>query len=109
MKKREPNFDQFLRVYGGCLGGDLPRYVRAFPYLEHYQERGRRVICGPTCSGNTSHWLDLPDFPRYGHNIRAFAERCGEARAEGLVTTAWYNRAPEVLDFGLLATAQATW
>lgn len=101
--------EEFLRVYGKYLGDRVPKYVRAFPYLEYYQDHGRHVICGPTCSGNTSRWLDLPDFPRYGCNIRAFAERCQEADAEGLVTTSWYNRAPEVLDFGLLATAQASW
>lgn len=101
--------DKFLRVYGSYLGNQVPKYVRAFPYLEYYQDHGRRVICGPTCSGNTSQWLDLPDFPRYGCNIRSFADRCEEARAEGLITTSWYNRPPEVLDFGLLATAQATW
>ena len=97
--------EDFLRVYGPYLGDQTPKYVRAFPYLEFYQDHGRRVICGPTCSGNTSYWLELPDFPRYGHNIGAFAERCQEAKAEGLVTTSWYNRAPEVLDHGLLATA----
>jgi hypothetical protein len=101
--------EQFLAVYGSYLGDQMPKCVRAFPYLEYYQDHGRRVICGPTCSGNTSRWLDLPDFPRYGCNIRTFADRCQQASAEGLITTSWYNRAPEVLDFGLLATAQATW
>jgi len=75
--------EQFLQVFGGYLGDQLPKYVRAFPYLEYYQAHGRHVICSPTCSGNTSDWLSLPDFPRYGANIRSFADRCIEAGAEG--------------------------
>ena len=97
------------RVYGKYFGGQLPKFVRAFPYLEYYQEHGRRVIGGPTCSGNTSDWHALPDFPRYGANIKAFADRCIEAGAQGIVTTAWYNRPPEILYHGLLSTAQFTW
>jgi hypothetical protein len=101
--------EEFVRVFGDYLGDQMPKYVRAFPYLEFYQDRGRKVIGAPTCSGNTSDWLTLPDFPRYGHNIATIAQRCMEAKAEGVVTTAWYNRAPEVLYQGLLATAQFTW
>jgi hypothetical protein len=100
---------EFRRVYGKYLGDQLPKFVRAFPYLEYYQDHGRTVIGGPTCSGNTSEWLSLPDFPRYGTNIKAFADRCAEAKARGVVTTSWYNRPHEVVYFGLLATGQATW
>ena len=100
---------EFRRVYGKYLGDQLPKFVRAFPYLEYYQDHGRTVIGGPTCSGNTSEWLSLPDFPRYGTNIKAFADRCAEAKARGEVTTSWYNRPHEVVYFGLLATGQATW
>jgi hypothetical protein len=99
----------FQRVFGSYLGDQFPKYLTAFPYLEFYQDRGRRVIGAPTCSGNTSDWLGLPDFPRYGHNIHTIAARCIEARAEGLVTTAWYNRVPEVITCGLLPTAEFTW
>ena len=101
--------EEFLRVYGDYLGDGFPKYIRAFPYLEYYQDQMRRVIGGPTMSGNHSDWLSLPDFPRYGRNIMAFAERCIEARAEGLVTTAWYDYPPEILYFGLVATAHFTW
>ena len=99
----------FLRMFRPYLGDQFPKCVRAFPYLEYYQEHGRRVICGPTCSGNTSDWLSLPDFPRYGTNIKLFAERAMEAKAEGVITTAWYNLPPELINFGLLATAHFTW
>jgi len=99
----------FHRVYGRYLGDQLPKFVRAFPYIEYYQDHGRRVICGPTCAGNTSSWLSLPDFQRYGNNIKCFADRAMEAKTEGLITTSWYNLPPEVLYFGMVATAQFTW
>lgn len=100
---------EYLRVYGHCLGSQLPKFARAFPYLEHYQQKGRKVIGAPTCSGNHSTWYGLPDFPRYGENIHCFAERCIEAKSAGLITTAWYNRTPEILIPGLISTAEFTW
>lgn len=101
--------DAYLAVYRDYLGDRFPRFVRAFPYLEYYQDRGRTVYGAPTCSGNHSFWHELPDIPRYGENIRAFAQRCVEADAAGLITSAWYNRSPELLHFGIVATAQFTW
>ncbi len=100
---------EFAAVFGPYLGDELPRYVRAFPYLEFLQDSGHRVIGAPAGLSNTSEWLNLPDYPRYVHNIKAFADRCAEAGAEGLVTTAWYNCPPEALYPSLLATAQSTW
>jgi len=67
------------------------------------------VIGAPAGASNTSEWLGLSDFPRYAHNIKAFAERCAEAKVEGVVTTAWYNFPLEALHFSLLATAQFSW
>jgi len=99
----------FSEVFGPYLGSQRPKYVRAFPYLEYYQAHGHRVIGAPAGASNTSEWLGLPDFPRYGHNIKAFAERCAEAGGGGLITTAWYSFPPEALHFSLLATAQFTW
>jgi hypothetical protein len=99
----------FRKVYGSCLGDQLPKFVPAFPYLEHYQAAGRRVIGAPAGASNTSEWLGLPDLPRYAHNIKTFAERCAQVGAEGLVTTAWYNFPLEALQLSLLATAQYTW
>ena len=99
----------FSRVFGPYLGDELPKYVRAFPYLEYYLASGRQVIGAPAGASNTSDWLSLPDHPRYAHNIKAFAECCMEAGAEGIVTTAWYNFPFEALYPSLLATAQFAW
>ncbi|MFW5866973.1 MAG: family 20 glycosylhydrolase [Armatimonadota bacterium] len=101
--------EEYLSVYRDCLGDGFPRYVRAFPYLEHYQGRGRTVYGAPTCSGNHSYWHTLPDIPRHGDNMKTFADRLIEAGAEGMVTSAWYNRSPELLHFGIVATAEFTW
>ena len=99
----------FMTVYGDCLGDSLPKFVRAFPYLEYYRDKGRRVIGAPTCSGNRSMWYTLPPFPRHNENIKSFADRCIEAGADGLVTTAWYNRLPELLYHGMIVTAESSW
>jgi len=99
----------FARVFGAYLGDELPKYVRAFPYLEYYLESGRPVIGAPAGAANTSDWLGLPDYPRYANNIKTFAERAYEADAEGIVTTAWYNFPYEALYPSLLATAQFAW
>ncbi len=72
--------EEYLAVYRDYLGEHLPKYVRGFPYLEYYQDRGRTVYGGPTCSG-----------------------------AAGMITTAWYNRSPEMLHYGIIATAEFTW
>ncbi|MGC9318509.1 MAG: family 20 glycosylhydrolase, partial [Armatimonadota bacterium] len=101
--------EAYMRTYGDYLGDRLPKFVRAFPYLEYYQDRGRTVYGAPTCSGNHSYWHTLPDLPRHGDNIKTFADRCIQADAAGLITTAWYNRSPELLHFGIVATAQFTW
>lgn len=101
--------EEYLSVYRDCIGEQFPRYVRAFPYIEYYQSRGRVVYGAPTCSGNHSFWHTLPDIPRHGDNIKTFADRCIEAGAAGMITTAWYNRSPELLQFGIVATAEFTW
>lgn len=99
----------FSSVFGPYLGNELPKYVKAFPYLEYYLASGRKVIGAPAGASNTSDWLSLPDYPRYTHNIKTFAERSLEAGAEGIITTAWYNFPFEALYPSLLATAQFAW
>jgi len=101
--------DEYLAAYRPYLGDQFPKYVPAFPYLEYYWDRGRTVYGAPTCSGNHSYWHSLPDLPRYGENIKTFADRCIHTQAAGLVTTAWYNRTPELLHHGIIATAEFTW
>lgn len=99
----------YKAAYVDYLGTRYPKYVRGYPYLEYYQDKGRTVYGAPTCSGNTTYWHGLPDLPRHGENIKTVADRCIEANAAGLVTTAWYNRSPEFLHWGILTTAQFTW
>ena len=99
----------YKEAYGNYLGHEYPKYVRGFPYLDYYQDKGRTVYGAPTCSGNHTFWHDLPDLPRHGENIKAFADRCIGAGAAGMVATAWYNRSPEFLHWGILTTAAFTW
>jgi len=111
---RPSNLDQaltstYMETYRTYLGKNYPKFVRGFPYLEHYQDKGRTVYGAPTCSGNSTFWHGLPDLPRHGENIKAFADRCIEANAAGLISTAWYNRSPEFLQWGILTTAEFTW
>jgi len=61
--------EEYLATYRRYLGEQFPKYVRAFPYLEYYQDQGRVVYGAPTCSGNHSYWYTLPDLPRHGENI----------------------------------------
>ena len=101
--------EPFMKEFGSYLGEYFPKYVPAFPYLQYYLDKGRTVIGAPTCSGNRSTWNGLPDFPRFAQNIKTFADRCIETKAEGMLTTAWYNRIPEVLVQGMILTAEFTW
>lgn len=99
----------FMERFGRYLGPGFPKRIRAFPFLEHYQELGFRVIGAPTGCGNTSTWRQLPDFPRYGENIHAFSRRIRAAGGLGIVTSAWYPVPPEALMPGILFTGQFTW
>ena len=98
-----------MERFGRYLGPGFPKRIRAFPFLEHYQELGFRVIGAPTGCGNTSTWRQLPDFPRYGENINAFSRRIRAAGGLGIVTSAWYPVPPEALMPGILFTGQFTW
>jgi hypothetical protein len=99
----------FRSEFSRYLGPLFPKAVNAFPYLEYYQDKGRTVLGAPTCSGNQSVWHGLPDFPRFAANIKTFADRCIATGAPGLVTTAWYNRIPEMLVQGMILTSSFTW
>ncbi len=100
---------EYLAAYRHCLGDAFPKAARAFPYLEHFQQAGRVVYGAPSCSGNHSFWHTLPDLPRHGENIKTFADRCIEAKAAGMITSAWYNTSPDFLHWGILTTAEFTW
>ncbi|MBO3804275.1 MAG: family 20 glycosylhydrolase [Candidatus Brockarchaeota archaeon] len=101
---------KYLSYFKRYLGGGFPKYLRAFPYIEFYQDNGFQVIAAPTAIGDGELWHGLPNFARFVPNIRAFARRCIEnGKVPGLITTAWYNYPPEILYLGLVATAKFTW
>jgi hexosaminidase len=99
----------FRDRFSSYLGPEYPQRIRAFPYLEYYQDLGFRVIGAPAGGSNTSVWHGLPDFPRYQDNIRTFCRRLSGAGSLGVVTTAWYSVPPEALMPGLMATGQFAW
>ncbi len=99
----------FQHDFARYLGPDYPQRIRAFPFLEYYQDLGFRVIGAPTGGGNTSTWHGLPDFPRYADNILAFGRRLREAGALGMITTAWYDFPPESVYPGIMYTGQFAW
>lgn len=102
--------EAYLREFSRCLGDGFPRWVRALPYLEYYQDRGHDVITAPTGMGNGDTRDGLPNFGRFEHNIRTHAARCkANGRALGMITTAWYNVPVEMLHHSLLLTAQCAW
>ncbi|HRU07209.1 MAG TPA: family 20 glycosylhydrolase [Candidatus Brocadiia bacterium] len=98
-----------LERFRPYLGDEFPKRVRAFPYLEYYQDQGFEVICAPTASGNGSDWRGMPDFPRYSRNIETFAFRARQAKAAGLVTTMWYPMPWEAYLPGVMYTGQFAW
>ncbi len=99
----------FMARFNRYLGPDFPKRIRAFPYLEYYQDLGFKVIGAPTGSGNTSTWRLLPDYPRYGANIHTFSQRLHAASALGIVTSAWYPVPPEAIIPGITYTGQFAW
>ena len=101
---------KYLGEFEAYLGNGFPRWVRALPYLEYYQDRGHEVITSPTGMGNGDTQDGVPNFERFEHNIRTHAERCkSNGKALGMITTAWYNMPPEQLYQPLIRTAQCAW
>jgi len=100
---------QFLAQFGKYLGDQFPKRVRAFPYLEYYQDLGFQVICGPAGGSNQSTWRKLPDWPRYADNINAFSRRAHEANALGVLTTSWYDFPIEAVVPAIMYTGQSAW
>jgi hypothetical protein len=101
---------KYLDYFRKYLGDGYPKYLKAFPYLEFYQDHGYEVIAAPTAIGNHERWHGLPNFVRFIPNIHAFAQRCiKNGKVPGMITTAWYNYPPEILYLGLIATAKFTW
>jgi hypothetical protein len=100
----------YLAEFGPYLGKETPRWFRALPYLEYYQDRGHEVICCPTGMGNGDSRGGLPNFPRLDANIATHAHRCiANGHALGLITTMWYNMPAELIYQPLVRTAQCAW
>jgi len=100
---------EFMELYGPYLGNEFPKRIKGYPYLEFYQDKGFKVIGAPTSLGNGDDYNTLPNYWRFIPNIRTAADRCIEAGAEGLVTTAWYNYHPVMFHMGIGTTAQFSW
>jgi len=100
---------QFLDRFGPYLGDQFPKRVRAFPYLEYYEDLGFQVMVAPAGGSNQSTWRQLPDFPRYADNIATFCQRAHEAAALGVVTTSWYDFPIDAVMPAIMYTGQASW
>lgn len=101
---------EYLRMFRPYLGSDFPKYMTGFPYLRFFQDQGFQVVGAPTTLGNRmDDTFGLPNYARFLGNIRAFTESCIAASSRGILTTAWYDFPPEILDLGLMATAQYAW
>ncbi len=99
-----------MRNFKPYLGDGLPKYFTAFPFFDFYRQQGFRVIGAPSALGNTMDDLyGMPNAARARANIRAFAAKCVNGGGLGLVTSSWYNFPPEILDLGIIDTAQHAW
>lgn len=101
--------EKFLAKFGSYLGAEFPKRIRAFPYLEYYQDHGFKVIGAAAGGSNESTWHSLPDFPRYADNINTFCRRLQQAQALGIITTAWYDFPIDALVPAIIYTGQASW
>lgn len=99
----------YLAEFGRFLGAGFPKWIRALPYLEYYQDRGHEVITSPTGMGNGDSVDGVPNFSRFDDNIRTHARRCVESKALGMICTAWYNMPTELLYQPLIRTAMCAW
>jgi hypothetical protein len=98
----------YLERFGPYLGDGFPRWIKALPYLEYYQDLGFDVITSPTGMGNGDMKDGRPNFARFTVNIAVHAKRCKEnGRALGMITTAWYDMPPDMLEPSLLQTGEA--
>ncbi len=99
---------RYMTEFGRYLGDAFPRWVRALPYLEYYQDRGFDVITSPTAMGNGDMVDGRPNIARFEANITTHAKRCKEnGRALGMITTAWYNMPPEMLVDRIVLSARS--
>ncbi len=100
---------EFMELYGKYLGDKFPKYVKAFPYLEYYQEKGFKVILMPTAMGNTDNYLGFTNQPRFLSNIKVCCERAAEAGATGVITSMWYPFPVSMYAGGICMAAHYSW
>jgi hypothetical protein len=100
----------YMAEFGRYLGDDFPRLIRALPYVEYYQDRGFDVITSPTGMGNGDMKDGTPNFARFERNIWTHGRRAKEnGKTLGVITTAWYDMPPAILQQPLVQTAMSTW
>lgn len=101
--------EAFMREYRDYLGDQFPKYFRAFPYLEYYMDHGFRVIGMPTSLGNTDNYLGMPNQARFTGNVRICCERMAEAKAMGVITSAWHDFPSPVYPLGISTAGHYSW
>lgn len=99
----------YLERYRPYLGDQFPKYVKAFPYIEYYQDQGFKVIAMPTSLGNSDNYLGAPNEARFTANIRTFAERTIQAKADGMITSAWFRFPESAYPIGIALAGQYSW
>lgn len=98
------------RLFRKYLGKGFPEKCTAFPFVDLYREKGFTVLAAPTTLGNTVDDIyGLPNFMRFRKNIFAYAQKCKKYALQGMITTSWYDFAPEILEMGLICTANDLW
>ncbi len=100
---------EYLERYLPYLGDQVPRYFKAFPYIEYYKDQGFKVIAMPTSLGNTDNYLAAPNQARFTANIRTFAERSMEANITGIITSAWFPFPESAYPFGIALAGMYSW
>lgn len=99
----------YLEEFRPYLGDQFPKYVKAFPYIEYYQDQGFKVISMPTSLGNSDNYLGAPNEARFTANIRTFAERTIAAGADGMITSAWFRFPESAYPMGIALGGQYSW
>ena len=104
------NANEGSRLFRKYLGKEFPLRCTAFPFVDLYLEKGFSVLGAPTALGNTVDDIyGLPNFMRFRKNIYAFAQKCKKYALPGMITTAWFDFAPELLETGMICTANDLW
>lgn len=80
--------EKFFSTYGAYFGEEFPEYIRPFPYLEFYMDRGFKVIGAPSVHGCAGGYI-MPDPLLATANINLLGRRMSERNGEGMVATWW--------------------